>query len=193
MRAWSTDVRHLPLGDTTGLSAAARRRVEFTREIVEAATSRRPGSAWPSAVRCIARAGRKTCRAWSEVARTKPDTIEWSCNACGEQGAITGFEHSEHDLSAYIPTKKTRLWGVDEESRDVLYEATALIPELRAIIARATPVAEIPGFLRIDASVEELDDLYTLVEQLTDMTRSRRRIEHFDDLRRGLSSAIDGF
>lgn len=137
--------------------------------------------------------GRRLCFHPIEVARTKPDTIEWSCKACGEQGTITGFEHSEHDLSAYVPTTKTRLWGVDEESRDVLYEATALIPELRAIIARATPVAEIPGFLRIDASVKELDELYTLVEQLTDMTRSRRRMELLDDLRRGLSTAIDGF
>jgi hypothetical protein len=122
-----------------------------------------------------------------------PDTIEWSCPTCGEHGVITGFENSGHDLSAYIPAKKTRLWGVDQESRDVLYEATALIPELRTIIARATPVAEVPGFLRIDATVDELDELYTLVEHLTDMTRSRRRIELYDDLRAGLSTAIDGF
>jgi hypothetical protein len=193
MRAWSTDVRHLPPTTTTGLPAAAQRRAEFTRELVEAATSRRAGRAWPSAVHCIARAGRKPCGGWIEVGRLKPDTIEWSCKTCGEHGAITGFEHSEHDFSAYISTKKCRLWGVDQESRDVLYAATAVLPELRAIIARATPVAEVPGFLRIDASVEELDELYTLVEQLTDMTRSRRRIELLDDLRGGLCTAIDGF
>jgi hypothetical protein len=193
MKTWITDVRHVPPRGETSLPAATQRRGEFTRGLVEAATSRQAGSPWLSAVRCIARAGRKTCGAWINVARVEPDTIEWTCPACGEHGVLTGFEHSEHDLSSYIPMKKTRLWGLDEQSRDVLLAATELIPSLRAVVARASPVAEIEGFLRVDATLDELDDIYTLVEQLTDATRSRRRLELYDDLRRSLCGAMDGF
>jgi hypothetical protein len=193
MKARVTDVRQLPAGGEAGIPAAAWRRGQFLRELVEAATSRRAGSAWPSAVRCIARAGRRTCAGWVNVARVEPSTIEWSCQACGESGVLTGFEHSEHDLSSYIPRTPTVLWGLDPESREVLYAATGLIPSLRAIVARASPVAEIEGFLRVDATIDELDEIYTLVEQLSDIPRSRRQRELLDDLRRSLCGAMDRF
>ena len=41
--------------------------------------------------------------------------------------------------------------------------------------------------------MEELDELYTLVEGLTDRTRSRKRHELLDDLRASLSVSMDGF
>lgn len=186
-------MRHVVPGDDAALPLAAQRRSDFTRALAEAATSRRAGSAWLSAVRCIARAGRKRCGAWTMVARREPGRVEWSCPACGEQGVVTGFEGTEHDLSAYIPTKKTLLWGVDEESRDLLLAATKGLPALRAIVARTSPVAEVPGFLRIDATLAELDDVYSLVEELTDGTRSRRRIDLLEELRGSLCDAMDRF
>jgi hypothetical protein len=193
MKTWVTDVRHWAPGDEAGIPAAAQRRGEFTGEIVGAATSRRGEGVWRSAVLCIGRVGRRTCAAWIDVARVELGRIEWSCGTCGERGVITGFEEAELDLSPYIPRTKPVLWGLDQESRDVLYAATALIPSLRAIVARASPVAEIEGFLRVDATIDELDELYTLIEQLTDLTRSRRRIELLDDLRRSLCGAMDRF
>jgi hypothetical protein len=45
----------------------------------------------------------------------------------------------------------------------------------------------------VQAAVDELDEIYTLVEHFTEATRSRRRIELLDDLRIGLCSAMDGF
>jgi predicted RNA-binding Zn-ribbon protein involved in translation (DUF1610 family) len=193
VRTWITDVRDLVAREEATLPLAAQRRGEFTRALVESATSRRAGSAWLSAVRCMARAGRKPCRSWTLVARPEPGRVEWSCPACGEQGIVTGFEGGEHDLSAYIPATKTLLWGIDEESRDLLLAATPALPALRAIVARASPVAEVEGFLRIDATLAELDAVYSLVEQLTDATRSRQRIELLEELRGSLCDAMDRF
>jgi hypothetical protein len=193
VRTRITDVRHVVAGDDAVLPLAAQRRSDFTRALAETATSRRAGSAWLSAVRCIARAGRKSCGAWTLVARPEPGRVEWSCPACGEQGVVTGFEGTEHDLSAYLPTTKTLLWGVDEESRDLLLAATKALPALRAIVTRASPVEEVPGFLRIDATLAELDALYTFVEQLACGTRSRRRRAMWEELRGSLCDAMDRF
>ena len=45
----------------------------------------------------------------------------------------------------------------------------------------------------LQATVDELDEIYTLVEHLTDATRSRRRIELLDGMRMDLCTAMDGF
>jgi hypothetical protein len=194
MKSWNTDVRHLAGADDPTMPPAARRRSAFTREVVEAATARRAGEAWRSAVRCIARAGRRACGAHIDVSRPEPGRVEWTCPVCGEHGVITGFEDTELDMSAYVPRQeKLRLWGFDDEGREVLLAATHHIPSLRAIVARATPAADVPGLLLVQATVDELDAIYTRVEQLTDATRSRRRIELLDGMRADLCTAIDGF
>lgn len=191
MKTWSTDLRELAYESTT---ATATGRAEFTRELVEAATSRHVEAPWCSAVRCIARVGRRTCCARIQVGQPEASRVEWSCPTCGERGVITGFEGTELDLSSHVPcAKKLRVWGFDDESREVLLAGTTDIPPLRAVVARASPAAEIAGLLVLQATVDELDDIYTLVEHLTDATRSRRRIDLLDDLRIGLCSAMDGF
>ena len=104
---------------------------------------------------------------------------------------ITGCSGTELDLSSYVPRqKKLRVWGFDDKSRDVLLAATTRTPPLRAVIVRASPAAEIKGLLILQATVDELDEIYTLVEQLTDATRSRRRIELLDGLRADLCGAM---
>jgi hypothetical protein len=61
------------------------------------------------------------------------------------------------------------------------------------ISALPQPHAEIDGLLIVRATVDELADIYTLVERLEDDTRSRRPLELLDGLRASLSSAMDGF
>jgi len=112
---------------------------------------------------------------------------------CGERGVITGFEGTALDLSSYVPRKKVGLWGFDDESREVLLGATTHIPSLRAVVARASPAAEVEGLLILQATLDELDEMYTLVEDLSDVTRSRSRLELFDGLRADLCGAMDGF
>lgn len=195
MKTWSTEVRELAaLAPAHKPATAATGRAEFTRELVEAATSRHVEARWCSAVRCIARVGRRTCRARIQVGQPDASRVEWTCPTCGECGVITGFEGTELDMSSHVPRgKKLRVWGFDDESRAVLLAGTMDIPSLRAVVARASPAAEIAGLLVLQATVDELDEIYTLVEHLTDATRSRRRIELLDDLRIGLCSAMDGF
>ena len=62
-----------------------------------------------------------------------------------------------------------------------------------AVIARAHPVEDVPGLLLVEGTVDEFDEIYTLVEHLTDATRSRRQIELLDGMRADLCTAIDGF
>lgn len=194
MKTWSTDVDHLTPADDLTVPLAARRRSAFTREIVEAATSRRVTGSWCSAVRCIARVGRRVCGARIQVEQPEAGRVAWSCAVCGEAGVITGFAGTELDLSAYVPSqKKLRLWGFDDEGREVLLAGTTHIPSLRAIVARASPTAEVEGLMLLHATVDELDEIYTLVEHLTDATRSRRRIELLDGMRMDLCTAMDGF
>ena len=85
------------------------------------------------------------------------------------------------------------MWGIDDEERGVLLSATAQLPALRAVIARARPHAEVGGLFLIEATVPELDEIYTLVEDLTDLARGARQIELLDGLRASLCTSMDGF
>ena len=190
MATWITDAREL-IPAREAEQPAAEPRSDFLRALVEAATSRGTESAWCSAVRCMTRVGRRHCRARIHVAQPEAGRVEWACAACGERGTITGYEGTELDLSSYVPRqKKLRVWGFDKESRDVLLAGTTHLPALRAVIARASPAAEIKGLLILQATIDELDEIYTLVEQLTVATRSRRRIELLDGLRADLCGAM---
>lgn len=191
MRTWVTDMDHLaPPG--ADVPAPARQRSDFTRAVAQAATSRAAGAQWRSAVKCIGRRGSKRCRGFIDVARGDV-AVEWSCACCGESGTVTHVAGSDADLSRYVPRGKTVLWGFDEEEREVLLVATTHIPELRAVVARSQPHVEIAGLLIVHATVAELDEMYTLVEELTDGTRSRRRRDLLDGLRGSLCTSIDGF
>lgn len=121
------------------------------------------------------------------------DSVEWSCAVCGERGVITGFVGTEIDLSVYVSLGPQVTWGFGEKEHETLLSSTAGLPELRGLIVRAHPHAQIDGLLIVRATVDELDDIYTLVERLEDATRSRRRLELLDGLRASLSSAMDGF
>lgn len=190
--AWVTDVQHLPPRNAKDVPAPALKRSAFTRETVEAATSRASKDSWFSAVKCIGRIGRKSCRGCVDV-MLAGESVEWSCKTCGDRGVITGFVGTDLDLSEFVPRGKVVHWGIDDQERELLISATTNIRELRAVIARARPDVELDGLLLIEATVDELDDMYTLVEELTDVTRSQRRIELLDGLRASLSTSIDGF
>jgi hypothetical protein len=88
---------------------------------------------------------------------------------------------------------KKRLWGFDDGEREILVAATAQIPELRAVVARAAQRAELGNLWVVEASVAELDEIYSLVEALIDGTRSRRRREQLDGMRATLCTSMDGF
>jgi len=88
---------------------------------------------------------------------------------------------------------KKRLWGFDDGEREILVTATAEIPELRAVVERAGRRAELGNLWVVEASVGELDEIYSLVEALMDGTRSRRWREQLEGMRATLCTSIDGF
>jgi len=97
-------------------------------------------------------------------------------------------------MSPFVPhQQKLRVWAIDDEERRVLLDATTHIPELRAVVSRGSPAVDLEQALMLQATVDELNAIYTRVEELTDATRSRRRIELLDGLRMTLCSAMDGF
>jgi hypothetical protein len=85
------------------------------------------------------------------------------------------------------------MWGLRRKSDGALARATSSIPRLRAVIDRAVPRPDLaPDLLLVQASFEELDEMY-LIEALMDGTRTTRRLELLDGLLASLCTSIDGF
>jgi hypothetical protein len=192
MPSWTTDIRHLPTDNVEATKPSARARVVFMREVVEAGTSRPwEKSAWLTAVRCPARVSRRKCGSRVRVLRAAEDSVEWTCSGCGDHGVVHGFAGTELDLGQFEPQDERVMWGFEEADRGFLVKATTSIPELRAIVARASPAEDDPELLLVEASVEELDEMYSLVEALMDSV-SRAKIDALDAMLASLSSSIDG-
>lgn len=119
--------------------------------------------------------------------------LSCSCEACSQVGVISGFEGTAMDLSRYVPRGRTVCWGFDEESRQVLRGATVALPSLRAVVARASPHADLRRLLLVPATMAELDEMYSLVEELLDVARGERRRELLEALLASLCTSMDGF
>jgi hypothetical protein len=91
-----------------------------------------------------------------------------------------------------MPRRK-RVWGFDDADRELLAAATREIPTLRAMVARAGRREDLGGLWVVEASVGELDEMYSLVEAMMDGTRSRRRIEQLEGMLASLCTSMDGF
>lgn len=88
---------------------------------------------------------------------------------------------------------KKRVWGFDDAERELLLDATAEIPELRAVVVRAEQRADLDGLWLVKSNADELDDMYSLVSALMDSTRSRKKLDLLDGMLASLCTAIDGF
>jgi hypothetical protein len=88
--------------------------------------------------------------------------------------------------------RRTRRWGFYDADRAVLLVATADLPSLRALVARAERRAELPGLWTLQASKAELYDLYELVEELMDGQTSLQRLEQLDGMLETLDLSLDG-
>jgi hypothetical protein len=106
---------------------------------------------------------------------------------------VTGFQGRDSDLTDFEPFGELVPWGFDDEERALLMKATTHIPNLRAIVARAKPHAEVAGLLVVEATVEELGEMYSLVDEMSDYVRRRRERELLECLRASLCTSIDGF
>lgn len=86
-----SDLRHF-LDMPDDAPVPARRLGLQLAAIVRAASARPIGTGARSAVACIRRPGRRPCEGFIMVFRRTNGEIAWSCDACGEEGVITGWE-----------------------------------------------------------------------------------------------------
>lgn len=84
------------------------------------------------------------------------------------------------------------LWGFSDADRAILLEATAELPELRALIARAKQRTDLPGAWTVHASKGELYDLWEVIDELMDGLTDPRRLEQLDRLLESLDLTVDG-
>ncbi len=82
--------------DTPG---PARRLAAQLGAIVRAGSARPVGTSATSAVGCTRRPGRRPCDGFIMVFRHGNGQIAWACDACGDEGVITGWEGSPTDVS----------------------------------------------------------------------------------------------
>lgn len=93
-----TDLHHL-LDLPVDCPAPARKLAERLGDIVRAATAGDVGGVWETALPCARRPGRRACPGRMLVQRTAPEEpIRWQCSACGDDGVISGWDGSPHDL-----------------------------------------------------------------------------------------------
>lgn len=88
---------------------------------------------------------------------------------------------------------KARLWGFDDGERELLIQATEQLPELRAVVQRAERRADLNGLWLVKSNVEELDEMYSLVQALMDGTRSRKKLSLLEEMLASLCTSMDGF
>lgn len=128
-----------------------------------------------------------------------PAPIEWRCDACGDEGVISGWEGSYADLrrprGEGSRTTKPEVWVADEVMV-VLRDLRLLDTDCERMVfaARADPDGadpEGPGaFLDVDA--EDLDELLGFVAAEANHEDDRRRQKRLDGAFNALSEALGG-
>jgi len=130
--------------------------------------------------------------------------VRWWCSWCGDDGVVTEFVGTAADLREQRGRGRTVAWAMMPEERFLLHRATERDRAMRSVVARAhlmdeafamqlDPDDEALDMLLVEATVDELNDLYTLVESLYTGRVGADWREVLDGLRASLSSSIDGF
>lgn len=139
---------------------------------------------------CIGGDTSRRCGAPIEVSYDGVDSVMWSCAAgCGESGTITGFLGSDNDLSVFVTLGPEVTWSLDHEEYDLLRGATRSLPELRGTVVRAEPDA-CSDRVVVKATLDELEDISSLVDHLLETARSRAKVEIARGIQLSLSRAL---
>lgn len=175
-----SDLRHF-LDLPEDAPAPARRMAEHLTLIVRAATAGDAGVPWVSALDCKRRPARRACPGHLAVFRTDvPESIEWRCTSCGDEGVISGWERSPFDL------RPTRLRAVATDVLRVVIPADVastlrglmlLDTACERVVFRAS-VSEIGIVLA--AGEEDLDELVGYIAAEANHEKDRRRQKRLD-------------
>lgn len=93
-----SDLRHFLDMPDDAPSTAKRLGLQLAA-IVRAASARPISSGARSAIGCTRRPGRRPCEGFVMVFRRTNGEVAWSCDACGDEGVIHGWEGSRADVS----------------------------------------------------------------------------------------------
>ena len=169
----------------------ARKMAEQLGNVVRAATAAKAGTAWVTALRCRRRPGRRSCPGHIVVFRPDlPARIEWRCDSCGDEGVISGWEHTYFDLRAPTTRRPSGTVAdivVPEEVAAALRDVLLLDPDCERLVYRAR--ATVAGVV-LSADGDELDELLGFVAAEANHEPNRRRQQRLDRAFAVLSDAL---
>jgi hypothetical protein len=175
-----SDLRHfLDLPDDA--PGPARRIAKQLSSIVRAAAAGDAGERWVSAIGCRRRPRRQACPGHIALYRSDvPPSIQWWCTSCGDEGVISGWEHSPFDLR----TRTTDTSASDDVHVVIDAEVAATLRTLMLIdtagerlVFRARPGER--GIV-LTGSEDDLDELTGYVAAEANHEDDRRRQKRLD-------------
>ena len=172
----------------------ARRMAEHLTMIVRAATAGSPGLRWVSALTCMRRPDHRACRGNLVLRRVDiPSSIQWRCSNCGDDGVISGWEHTPFDLRGSDQTAGS---GLDVTvSAEVVHtlRGLALLDDAGARVVFRARVSH-DGVITLHGSEDDLDELlgYIAAEANHEhnTTRRKRLDTGFEILNHALGNTI---
>lgn len=189
---FESDLRHfLDLPDD--VPAPARPMAEHLSLIVRAATAGDAGLRWVSALRCGRPPGRQPCPGHVAVLRIDvPPSVEWQCTSCGDEGVISGWEHSPFDLRGHTmdfarPGDDVEL-VIDDQVAATLRSLTLIDSTGERLVFRARP-SEHGIVLR--GNEDDVDELIGYVAAEANREPDRRRQKPLDAAFEMLNDALD--
>ncbi len=182
------DLHHfLDLPDDT--PGPARRLAGHLSGIVRAATAGDAGTAWGSALPCRRRPGNRSCPGRMIVLRPEPPAaIHWTCSTCDDDGVISNWVGSPHDLRRRRLTLAGRRNAIA-----ITDEVASALRDLRLPDADSERVVFTiradGGRIVLTATDDELDALVGLVAAEANHEPNRRRQQRLDAAFHALGAA----
>lgn len=174
------DLRHfLDLADDA--PGPARRVGVQLAAIVRSASAHRVGSGVTTAARCTKRPNRRPCDGYVMVFGRTNGEIAWSCNVCGDEGVITGWQGSWADVSGlddgYVDGDEVTA-VVSREVFDAVCGVLLLDAACELVVVRAQGTSE--GVL-LAGRVGAFEELVGYVAAESNVESDRRRVRRLDE------------
>jgi hypothetical protein len=158
---------------------------------VQAGTAGPAADEWTSALPCRRRPGHRRCAGRIIIARSdEPASIAWRCDACGDQGVISGWEGSPYDLRRRRPQAlgTVRDVAVTDEVAAALRELSLLDADSERLVYS---IRASGNNLLLTADEDDLDELVDSLAAEANHEPDRRRQKRLDAAFEALSSATD--
>ncbi|MGI8983692.1 MAG: hypothetical protein ACR2HM_04035 [Acidimicrobiales bacterium] len=186
-----SDLRHF-LDMPEDVPGPARRMAEHLTLLVRAATAGDAGQAWVTALPCRRRPGRRPCMGHLAVFRSDvPPSIEWRCDACGDDGVISGWERSPFDLRPRRPeplSAPTLGVVVPPDVAATLRDLRLVDTAGERLVFRARHTEE--GIV-LAGDADDLDELLGYVAAEVNHEPDRRRQKRLDQAFEVLNALVD--